>query len=65
MSNSSFSKTDKTTNNENNVNRNNFLSYIRQHGNYLDPTRRLNFASAIGVALRNLTISLMICLPIG
>jgi len=50
----------KNTSNENNVNGNNFLAYIRQHGDYLNPTRRLNLASAIGVALRNLVISLMI-----
>ena len=39
---------------------NTFLSYIRQHGNYLCPSRLLNFASVIGVALRNLIISFMI-----
>lgn len=50
----------KNDNNKNNDNRNNFLSYIRQHGNFLNPTRSLNLASAIGVALRNLVISLMI-----
>jgi hypothetical protein len=50
----------KNNGNENKVNRNNFLAYIRQHGNYLNPTRRFNLASAIGVALRNLVISLMI-----
>jgi hypothetical protein len=37
-----------------------FLSYIRQHGNYLGPSRRMNLVSAIGVAVRNLVISFLI-----
>ncbi len=39
---------------------NTFLSYIRQHGNYLSPSRWMNIGSAIGVALRNLIISFLI-----
>jgi len=50
----------KNSNDANNAKKNTFLSYIRQHGNYLNPTRKLNLSSAIGVALRNLIISLMI-----
>jgi hypothetical protein len=42
------------------TNGNNFLSYIRQHGNYLCPGRLLNFTSVIGAVLRNLLISFMI-----
>lgn len=38
----------------------NFLAYLRQHGNYLTPTSRLDFVSAISVALRNLLISFFI-----
>lgn len=38
----------------------NFLSFLRQHGNYLNPTRLLDFVSAISVALRNLLISFFI-----
>lgn len=38
----------------------NYLSYLRQHGNYLNPNRLLDFTSAVSVALRNLLISLFI-----
>lgn len=38
----------------------NFLAYLRQHGNYLNPYRRLDFVSAVSVALRNLLISFSI-----
>lgn len=37
-----------------------FLDFLRQHGNYLNPSRRMNIGSAIGVALRNLLISFLI-----
>ena len=37
-----------------------FLSFLRQHANYLNPTRYLDIISAISVALRNLLISLLI-----
>lgn len=45
---------------DNNPNSNTFLSYIRQHGNYLNPSRGMNMYSTIGVALRNLVVSFMI-----
>ncbi len=37
-----------------------FLSYIRQHSSYLNPSKLMNLQSAIGLALRNLVISFMI-----
>lgn len=37
-----------------------FLDFIRQHGNYLTPSREMNSGSFIGVALRNLIISVLI-----
>ncbi|MDJ0809949.1 MAG: patatin-like phospholipase family protein [Desulfobacterales bacterium] len=38
----------------------NFLSYLRQHSNYLNPNRLLGILSAVSVAIRNLVISLLI-----
>jgi hypothetical protein len=41
-----------------------FLTYLRQHGCYLTPTRWLNLLSVVAVALRNLLISLFIYLAL-
>lgn len=50
----------KTDEKENKTDYYTFLSYIRQHGNYLSPSKGMSLLSAVGVALRNLFISFFI-----
>jgi hypothetical protein len=62
---SSLNSLEKNKNNylDDNSKTNSFLSYIRQHGDYLTPNKWLTLFSFIGIILRNFIISLVIYLP--